>query len=242
MKMALKRMLIAMLALAVLGSVMLPAALAAEEPVANAKVLYVGMKETLKLYDDYGDALSAGQYKWTSSKSSVASVTSKGVVTARKAGSATITATNKSNKSDKHTFKVTVRKNKVDKLISKPSPSLVNYKSFACGLKSLEIVSPTKVVAEYYVVFNFPSNWKALKIVYVNDTISAYDKTSQLLFNKIASGQTKKMSGFKSCKGKGVRTVKATFTGKMVEYTNLQLSKYLIGGSRYVSMYCKYKH
>lgn len=53
--------------------------------------LTVGFNETLKV----SDASSKSNVKWTSSKTSVATVNSSGKVTAKKAGSATITATDK---------------------------------------------------------------------------------------------------------------------------------------------------
>ncbi len=53
--------------------------------------LTVGFNETLKVTD----ASSKSNVKWTSSKTSVATVNSSGKVTAKKAGSATITATDK---------------------------------------------------------------------------------------------------------------------------------------------------
>lgn len=68
----------------------------------NTATITAGQKKTLKVTD------APGTVKWKSSKTSVATVSSKGVVTAKKAGKATITAT---SGDQKITCKVTVKKN-----------------------------------------------------------------------------------------------------------------------------------
>lgn len=69
---------------------------------ATKATITAGQKKTLKVTD------ASGTVKWSSSKKSVATVSSKGVVTAKKAGTATITA---SAGGEKVTCKVTVKKN-----------------------------------------------------------------------------------------------------------------------------------
>ena len=62
-------------------------------------------------------------------------------------------------------IRVTVKRNKVDYINTRPAATMATYKKGGISLKSVEIVSPSKVVAEYYVAFNFPSSWKALSIM-----------------------------------------------------------------------------
>lgn len=68
----------------------------------TSATITAGQKKTLKVTD------APGTVKWSSSKKSVATVSSKGVVTAKKAGKTTITA---KSGDQKVTCKVTVKKN-----------------------------------------------------------------------------------------------------------------------------------
>lgn len=67
---------------------------------AASKTLFVGGKSTLKI-------TGTAAKKWSSNKNSVVKVSSKGVLTAKKAGTATITCVGKNGK--KYTCKVTVK-------------------------------------------------------------------------------------------------------------------------------------
>lgn len=69
----------------------------------KSATLSVGFTKKLKVDN------TSGEVKWSSSKSSVATVSSKGVVTAKKAGTATITA--KTESGQKLTCKITVKAN-----------------------------------------------------------------------------------------------------------------------------------
>lgn len=98
-----KRKLLSIILLAVLFlSLAIPAGTQAAEIKLNKKkvVLEVDAKITLKLGD-----IKATDVKWSSSAKKVATVTSKGIVTAKAEGSATVTATYKKKK---YTCKVTV--------------------------------------------------------------------------------------------------------------------------------------
>ena len=235
MKNIMRRLLVVMLALMLAGSVMLPAAMATEVTVmrnaTNSMTLYVGMRDQLVVTDTSGNPMSASQFRWKSNKSAVVSVNSSGAITAKKAGSATITATNKSNSRNKVTMKVTVKRNKASSIYTKPSASAAPYQNWIIRLKSVEIVSPTQVVAEYYVAFNFPSSWRATKFNYVNDALGAYYRSTGALYQAIARGNSKKISGFKARGGAFVQTIKVTYSGGMVEFTNLRLKDFLLANS-----------
>ena len=249
MRKTLKRMLLAALALTLLGSIMLPAAMAAEqrEPVSNASStsVYAGMKTTLTVYR-YDIAQDPNLFKWKSSKSSVCSVNSQGVITGKKVGTATITATRKSNSKDKCSIKVTVKRNKVDNINSKPSATAASSKNFIIRLKSVEIVSPTKVVAEYYLACNFPSSWKATKVNYVEDAIFLYNRSTGVMEKVIVGDdyqvRSKTISGFKTKKGKAVQTIKVTYTGSRVHCADIKLSDYDVDDSYNVTSSIRYYH
>ena len=238
MRKTLKRMLLMVLALTMLGSIMLPAAMAAEQqqPVSNASSMsvYAGMKDTLVVKRN-GIVQSASLYKWKSSNSSVCSVNSNGVITGMKAGTATITATRKSNSKEKCSIKVTVKRNKVDNIYSKPSATVAPYRNFIMRLKSVEIVSPTKVAVEYYLACNFPSNWKATKVNYVEDGILLYNRSTGLREKVIVGDdyqvRSTAISGFKTKKGKAVQTIKVTYTGSKVHCAGIRLSDYRVDDS-----------
>lgn len=84
---------------------------------ASKKTLTAGQKFTLKV-KSVKPAKASKKVTWKSSKKSVATVSSKGVVKAKAAGTAKITATSKKNKKVKATCKITVKKISVS-----PSPS-----------------------------------------------------------------------------------------------------------------------
>ena len=98
-----------------------PAAMAQEAPAAaQAGSTYAVMAKAKKVSLVAGTSTTLkvkGKKvtKWTTSKKSVATVSKKGKVTGKKAGTATITATYKGGKA---TFKVTVVKNQMSELVS----------------------------------------------------------------------------------------------------------------------------
>lgn len=244
----LKRVLVAVLAAMLLCAAALPAAMAAQQVqlVSNAgggASIYAGMTSTLQVSRE-GEPQKASLYRWKSSNTSVVSVNKKGAITGKKAGTATITATRKSDGSA-CVIKVTVKRNKVDKLNPKPSPSQVDYKGVGILLKSVEIVSPSKVVAEYYVVCNFPSSWKAYKVKSAEDAINLFNKSTGSLEKTIVGDDyqvfAKSISGFKTRKGQSVQVVKAVYSGSRVRCANVRLSKYVIRSSSNAKMVVLYK-
>lgn len=102
---------------------------------ASKKTLTAGQKFTLKV-KKVKPAKANKKVTWKSSKKSVATVSSKGVVKAKKAGKATITATSKKNKKVKATCKITVKNSSTT---PKPSPTPT-----ATQQTSTEVPTPTE--------------------------------------------------------------------------------------------------
>lgn len=230
MKSVVKRTLVTLLALMLLSSAMLPAALASGSRLtangAARLTTYVGLKTQLAIKDDYGDKQDPGDYRWKSSRTSVATVSSRGLVTAKATGSTTITATNKYDAYDKTQIVVTVARNKVAINISQPTPSAARYKKWDVFLKGLEVVSPTVVDVEYYLVCNYPSNWRATRLKSMKDNIRAYTVYSGELVATVVNGDGSRVKGFTQRWGKSVQTITVTYRGSAVAFTNLKLSSY----------------
>lgn len=228
MKSMAKRTLVTLLALMLLASAILPAALAAESRLAanGSMTTYVGLKTQLTIKDKYGYKRDPGDYYWRSSRSSVASVNSSGIVTAKSRGSTTITATNRYDSGDVAKMVVTVARNRVAINISKPSASAVPYKSWDVMLKGLEIVSPTRVDVEYYLVCNYPSNWRATRLKSMKDNIRAISRTSGEVVATIVNGYGSTVRGFTQRWGKSVQSITITYKGSAVDTTNIRLGSY----------------
>ena len=232
MRNTLRKMLVLVLALTLIAGVALPATLAEGKIASNGTTFsgntmttYTGMKTALTVLDAEGNDRGAANFNWKCNKKGkdVVSISAGGVLTAKKPGSATITATLKGNAADKRSIKVTVKKNKIDKIYSKPSASSVSYKNVKLVPKSVEIAAPKKVVVEYYLVQNFPSKWKTTKVNYVDNEVYVWDSAT-MSYRTIVNGKVKNVSV--SAKGKTVKTVKITFTGGKVKDTNLCLTDY----------------
>ena len=107
----------------------------------------VGKKQTLKATVTPKKA-SSKAVVWKSSNKKVATVTSKGVVKAKKAGTVTITATAKDGSGKKASCKVTVKKASAAKPVA-PTPAVPDYaiKSMkVVGVESIEITLSKAVV------------------------------------------------------------------------------------------------
>ena len=174
------------------------------------------LKATVK-YAGGSLATKKAKVTWKSSNTKVATVNSSGVVTAKKTGTTTITASTKNGK--KATCKVTVRRNKVDNIWRRPTMIDVGDLGYDWDMwcKSVEIVSPNKVVMECYVLNNTMRR------------ITRFDKVEmQLSFEK--DGVTRYLVKGRSGRQKVTvppytwKKVTLTFTGKLVKYTNLNLS------------------
>ena len=182
---------------------------------------YVGMQKdltTLLNADPSADAIDFTKVTFKSSNKKVVSV-KEGVMTAQKAGKATITATMGTLKAK---LKVTVKKNKLDKINAKPSIASAGKDVFKLALKSVEIVSPKKVVAEFYLVFNRPSRSVTEKLNYLDVEIGARTSTKKD-YKLVVDGRVNNVKVRTS--GKTVTTFKVTFTGSTVNDTNINLKK-----------------
>ena len=182
---------------------------------------YVGMQKdltTLLNADPSADAIDFTKVTFKSSNKKVVSV-KEGVMTAQKAGKATITATMGTLKAK---LKVTVKKNKLDKINAKPSIAFAGKDVFKLALKSVEIVSPKKVVAEFYLVFNRPSRSVTEKLNYLDVEIGARTSTKKD-YKLVVDGRVNNVKVRTS--GKTVTTFKVTFTGSTVNDTNINLKK-----------------
>ena len=182
---------------------------------------YVGMQKdltTLLNADPSADAIDFTKVTFKSSNKKVVSV-KEGVMTAQKAGNATITATMGTLKAK---LKVTVKKNKLDKINAKPSIASAGKDVFKLALKSVEIVSPKKVVAEFYLVFNRPSRSVTEKLNYLDVEIGARTSTKKD-YKLVVDGRVNNVKVRTS--GKTVTTFKVTFTGSTVNDTNINLKK-----------------
>ena len=227
MKNLLKRTLGLVLVLTLLATMMMPGAFAAKsKPVTNPTKFktaefwtYTGLISNLALVDSNGVAVDVNNYKWSSSKKSVVKVSKTGVITAQKPGKATITATNKSNKRDKCKIKVTVQKNKIDNLTTKPSLSRITWGQ-EIYLKSVEITSPSTVTLEYYLIFKHISAYRTTKFSYVKPEIQYYDENGQR--HTIAAGKVKNIKI--RTRGGTVKKFKVKLKGKQVKETNVLLS------------------
>ena len=247
MKNVFKRVLMVMMVMLLAAGAVVPAAMAAEVPVVsnadNSMSLYAGTSQTLYITVS-GVRQSPTLYKWKSSNSSVVSVSSRGVIIAKKVGTATIYATRKSNGS-RLSMKVTVKRNKVDNIHSRPSVT-VAPKGVTFTLKSVEIASNNKVVVEYYVCCNFPSSWRASKVEYVSDAINLYNRSTgsreKVIVGDDYQVTSRTISGFKSRYGKSVQTIKVTFTGSRVHCSDVILQNYTVNDSRNAKISVKYYH
>lgn len=228
MRHTINRVLAVLLALLLAGA-MLSAAMAEGNVVANATkkvTTYVGMQTKLTIKDRYGDPVSPTKYSWKSSKKAVATVTSKGVVTAVKSGTATITATSKSNSSNKFKVTFTVKKNQSNPNTNWPSATSVQYETWDVFLRGLEVVSPTRVDAEYFMVCNFPSNWQVTKFKSLKDRIRVINRSTDAEVGVLVDGYASTVYNFKHLSGRFVQVIKVAYKGSAVGNTNFRLNNY----------------
>ena len=182
---------------------------------------YVGMKTDLKPYvkgKPYADVINISSLTWKSSNENVVKV-KKGVITAQGTGTAKVTVTAKNKESA--TFTVKVKKNKINNISEKPRLSAISGYNHALYLKSVEIVSPKKVVLEYYLLFTYPSWYKATSFSYIDSHVYYYDDNWDSV--TLVDGEATKIRV--SLKGQSVGTFKVTYSGSSVKNTNIKLSK-----------------
>lgn len=155
---------------------------------AKSATLTVGFTKTLKV-DNTKDKIT-----WTSSKKTVATVSSKGVVTAKKPGTTTITA--KTASGQKLTCKITVKANTFKE--TKLSISKIPYRSCGVQAYSASYAKNGDLVIKCRFLNN--SGYKVtglrnLKIVFKTDsgkTIGTYSAKSKSM--SVSSGSTKDFS------------------------------------------------
>lgn len=181
----------------------------------STATITAGQKKTLKVTD------APGTVKWKSSKTSVATVSSKGVVKAKKAGKATITAT---SGDQKVSCKVTVKKN----VYTSTKLTLNNCSSYQAS---------AHVHKAYY---------KGGKIVcnlnIVNPTIQKITKLKTLTITiKTSGGSTIAKQTFKNVKGSSLgsyskKTKTLTISKSKVKKKSADLRNavvYITGGYEY---------
>jgi len=228
MKIIWKRLLLIVMVFILAGSVVLPGAMASKTRlISNGKsiITYIGMRTQLTITDGDSNDIDVRNYSWMSSKPAVASVNGRGIITAKKVGTTTITATNIYDTSERLKLKVTVHRNRYWTDVPYPSKTSASYKNWRFVMRSIEVTKPTEVVVEYYLVVNFPKKWRATKLSNVYDNIDAYDEDGTHV-SKLLNGRASKISGFRSQYGQFVQTVKVTFNGSRVENTNMRISGY----------------
>ena len=108
------------------------------------RTMYIGQKYTLKV-KSVKPAKASKSVKFKSSNSKVATVTSKGVVQAKKKGTATITVTSKLNSKVKASFKVTVKQQVKKITLAKTKVTLYAGKSYTLKAKS---ISPSNAASK----------------------------------------------------------------------------------------------
>lgn len=149
-------------------------------------------------------------YYKTSSKK-IATVSSKGIVKAKKNGTVTITATSKSNKKAKATTKITVGK----------------------GVKSLKFKEGTKrtvkVTEGFYLHPSYsPGNATTRSVTYKSSNTKVATVSSKGYVSAKAAGTAKITAACKDAYGKTASiniTVPACVTGVSLDYTKLQMKK-----------------
>lgn len=210
----------------------------------NSMTMYVGMKDKLVVTRE-GVKQSASLYRWTSTNYSIVSVTSSGTITAKKAGTAVIYVTRKSDGSQL-SMKVTVKRNKVNNLKPKPSVSAVNYKSIGVRMKSVEVLSASKVAVEYYLICNFPSSWTLTKIKGLQDAINLFNPSTGEFVKTIVGDEyqlwASSISGFSARRGRFVQVIRVIFSGSRVNAGNIKLLNYNINDSTNVQIKYNYRY
>ena len=182
----------------------------------SAISIYAGKSATL--HPVLHPTTASTVYTWKSSKTKVATVNANGVVTGITKGTAKITVTT-ANKL-KTTITVTVLGNKIDDIYPYSSvqyalSQLSNENAWDIGLKSLEIVSPTQVVAEYYVVNGM--RYKGTRLTSMNFDIKIDGKN-------FVNGYFSKISG--TFKPKTITVIKVTFKNSQVLNSNWVFANY----------------
>lgn len=160
--------------------------------------------------------IDAGQLKWKTSNRRVATV-KDGVVTAQGKGTATVTVTYGQAKA---TIKVKVRANKLDNINPMPPVTAAPSDKFALVLKSLEIVSPKRVVAEYYLALNRSTRYQTKRFRFIDATLYGFDRIGK---KKVTVIDGRAFNVPVSARGRTVSVVTVNYTGGCIVDTNVCL-------------------
>ena len=178
----------------------------------KSATVYAGMHVDLRPMlrtDPAGTAVDTGKLKWSTSDKKIVSVNKKGKIVAQKPGTATIRATYGTQSAS---ITVKVGRNKVDNLTAKPSPSKLKANSYDVLLKSVEIVSPKKAIAEYYFVANYPSNRTSVSLTeFQTDVWANSSETLDSYYETTIAGN--RIDVKLNLRGRGVKLFKVVYTG-----------------------------
>ncbi len=157
----------------------------------------------------------AAKRTWKSKNKKIATVSSTGKLVAQKPGKTSITVKVNGAKAK---LKVTVKKNKLDKINSKPKMSAISYGQ-DIWLKSIEIAGPKKIVCEYYLLFKRLPSMTTTKFSWIEASAFYYDDDYNT--HEIFNGTVKNIKV--KTKGQKVKKFKVTFKGRKVKNSNLIL-------------------
>ena len=163
---------------------------------------------------------TTGKLTWSTSNKKVVTVSKAGVLKAVGPGSAKITV--KTANGRKTSLTVNVRRNKIDNINPRPAASEVyNYHDRVMfRLKSVEIVNSKKVVVEYYIINGYSDKLKKITSFHHEvwfDDEDGWNPTT------ILKGTIKSKS--LNMKALSIGTVKLTFTGSMIRFTDVDLTR-----------------
>lgn len=150
-----------------------------------------------------------------SNKKKIAKVSNSGLVTAQKKGSAKITI--RLTDGRKLTLKLRIGRNKISGLSDRPSLTDIDYGQ-DIYLKSLEIVGPNKVVAEYWLLFKRLPSISTTKFSYITGKINADHSNTVIVDGTVRNIRIK-------TRGMNVKSFKVVYKGNSVKNTNINLAQ-----------------
>ena len=183
----------------------------------SSVTLMAGMDLNLADYITMKPVYAKPGFTYKSSKSSVAKVTSSGIVIGMKAGNATITIKSDSGVSKK--IKVKVKQNITKKLHSAPTKSAARAqgKKWTLWPRSLELLGNGTLVCRLYLLNGSAGKLKSLRnldLAVSLDTDNGENLIARHTFSKVSV----------SCSKNSYTTVKLTFPAKSVYYSGVKLS------------------
>lgn len=217
--------MIALVAVIAIAGTSIPAEAAAKKPTkitltATTKTIDVKGKTTVSV-KSVKPANASKSVSFKSSNKKVATVSSKGVVTGKKAGKVTITVTSKTNKKVKSTIKITVKNLKPSKIsVGGLSMNAGERKTLKVTVKPTGVYCPVSYKSSNSKVatVNSKGEVKALKTGTAKITVTAKEKNSK--GKKISATCTVKVTTKVSKltfadKAKTLKTIGDTYTNKL---------------------------